>query len=910
MKTSEIRQRFLDYFAQRGHTVVPSASLLLDDPNLLFVNAGMVPFKPYFLGHQTPTYSRATSVQKCVRTVDIEEVGKTTRHGSFFQMNGNFSFGDYFKEEAIRFAWELITRPITDGGFGFAESKLWATVYHDDDEAADIWRNKIGVSAERIVRRGMADNFWSMGVPGPCGPCSEIYIDRGPKYGPEGGPEIDEDRYLEFWNLVFMQYQRGDGPAKEGYEINGELPAKNIDTGMGLERMSALLQGVDNLYEIDEMVGVITRASELTGKVYGQHSGPSAGQAHPDDVRFRVVADHVRTALMLIGDGVTPGNEGRGYVLRRILRRAIRAMRLLGYEDLVLPELLPVARDAMSASYPEVAGDFGRICASAYAEEETFRQTLKQGTVIFDTAAAKLRSAGGTVLSGKQAFALHDTYGFPIDLTLEMAAEQQLSVDEDGFRRLMEQQRTRAKADATGRKAGHGDTSQYRAVLDEHGPTRWLAYETLETDSAVLAVFAGEAAVASAHQPGQSAKAGDIVTVVLDNTPFYAESGGQDSDAGVFTGPGVRAEVLDVQRPIKGLISHQVRILEGELGVGEQVRAAVDADWRIGARQAHSGTHLMHAALREILGPTALQAGSYNRPGYLRLDFAWRCALSPTNRSDVEQAANIAIRRDLPVDVRYMTLPEAKAIGALALFGEAYDETVRVVEIGGEWSRELCGGTHVAHASQIGIVSLTSESSVGAGQRRVEAVTGIEAFQYLARERDLVSQLAEQLRAPREELPDRVSVLLTKLKNVERESGRLRERVLAAQAADHAAAAIDIAGVAYVGVTAPADMAAADLRGFARQIVTRIDALRPVVVAVLTAASNTAPLSLVVHTNEAARGRGYSASQFVKQALAGRGGGSDEVAQGGGADPAMREAVLNAVYDEIASASSAQNAAS
>jgi alanyl-tRNA synthetase len=900
MKTSEIRQRFLDHFARHGHTVVPSASLLLDDPNLLFVNAGMVPFKPYFLGQETPPYTRAASVQKCVRTVDIEEVGKTTRHGSFFQMNGNFSFGDYFKEEAIRLAWELITRPVADGGFGFPESKLWPTVYYEDDEAADIWQHKIGVSPQRIVRRGMVDNFWSMGVPGPCGPCSEIYIDRGPAYGPEGGPEVDEDRYLEFWNLVFMQYERGVGPAKEGYAIKGELPAKNIDTGMGLERMSALLQGVDNLYEIDEMVGVIHRASELTGKAYGRNSGPSAGESHPDDVRFRVVADHVRTGLMMIGDGVTPGNEGRGYVLRRILRRSIRAMRLLGYEDAVLPELLPVARDAMAASYPEIGSDFVRICGLAYAEEDTFRQTLKQGTTIFDAAATRLRASGESVLPGEQAFALHDTYGFPIDLTLEMAAEQQLSVDEAGFRRLMNQQRERAKADATARKTGHGDTSQYRSVLDAHGPTRWLAYETLETDSRVLAVLGdGGAGV-------NSAKAGDIVTVVLDSTPFYAESGGQDSDAGTLTSANMRGEVLDVQRPIKGLIAHQVRVLEGDLAAGDQIRAGVDPQWRIGARQAHSGTHVVHAALREILGPTALQAGSYNRPGYLRLDFAWRSALSTTNRRDVEEAANAAIRRDLAVDVKYMTLSEAKALGALALFGETYDETVRVVEIGGPWSRELCGGTHVSHASQIGLVSVTSESSIGAGARRVEAVTGIEAFRYLARERDLVGQLAEQLRAPREELPDRVSALVAKLKGIERESARLRGRLLAAEAADYAVRARDVNGIAYVGSTAPVDVAAGDLRGFARQIVARIDGHRPVVVAVLTApGDDSGPLSLVVHVNDAARAHGYSASQLVKFALAGRGGGSDEVAQGGGADPSMAEAVLTAVYDGIAHRSGA-----
>ncbi|WP_019631930.1 alanine--tRNA ligase [Actinomadura atramentaria] len=857
MRTAEVKRRFLDHFAARGHTVVPSAPLPAEDPNLLFVNAGMVPFKPYLLGQVAPPYPRAASVQKCVRTLDIDEVGKTTRHGTFFQMNGNFSFGDYFKEEAIRFAWDLVTASVADGGYGLDADRIWATVYRDDDEAHGLWRDVVGLPSERIIRRGMADNYWSMGVPGPCGPCSELFYDRGPDFGRAGGPEADEDRYMEFWNLVFMQYERGPGTGKADFPILGELPARNIDTGMGLERMAALLQGVDNLYEIDETRPILDRAAELTGKKYGARSGRAASESHPDDVRLRVVADHVRTALMLIGDGVTPANEGRGYVLRRILRRAVRAMRLLGFEDPALPELLPVARDTMSPSYPEVAADFERIASYAYGEEDAFRSTLRQGSTLLDQA---LGDAPERRLPAATAFRLHDTYGFPIDLTVEIAAERGVAVDVDGFRSLMAEQRRRAKADAQAKKSGHADTGLFRAVLDESGPTEWLAYETLDTESTVQAIFRDGVPVTSAAD-------GDLVTVVLDRTPFYAESGGQDSDAGRLAAAGASAEVLDVQRPVKGLITHLVRVTGGEIPLGASVRAHVDPEWRLGARQAHSGTHVVHAALRQVLGPAALQSGSYNRPGHLRLDFAWRGGLSPAIRSEVEEAANVAIRRDLPVDVRYMALAQAREIGALALFGETYDETVRVVEIGGAWSRELCGGTHVDRSAQIGSIALTSEQSVGAGQRRVEAVTGIESFRYLARERDLVARLAEQVGAPRDELPDRITALLERVKTAEREARRLRDERTAGEARRLADAADDVGGVAYVAASTGDDP-----RALAQRVRDAVPAGRAAVVAVLGAKS------LVVAANGAARARGLGAAGLLRGV--GRGGGGDDLAQG------------------------------
>src|SRR5918993_748479 len=505
MQTAEIRRRFLEHFASRGHTVVPSASLVSPDPSLLFTVAGMVPFIPYLTGREPAPFPRATSVQKCVRTLDIEEVGKTTRHGTFFQMNGNFSFGDYFKDGAIELAWELITKSQDEGGLGFDPETIWVTVYLDDDEAADAWKRIAGLPDERIQRRGLKDNYWHTGQPGPGGPCSEIYVDRGPEHGADGGPVVDEDRFLEIWNLVFMQHQIEDVRSKEEFRIVGDLPKKNIDTGMGLERVAYLLQGVDNLYEIDEVFPVLRRAADLAGVRYG--------------------ADHVRSGLMLIGDGITPGNEGRGYILRRLLRRAVRSMKLLGVDEAALPELLPVSGDAMKASYPELETDFARISAVAYAEEEAFRRTLTSGTALFDAVVAEAKKAGTPSLSGEQAFSLHDTYGFPIDVTLEMAAEQGVTVDEAGFRALMTEQRDRARADARAKRTGAVDVLAYRRLLAEHGPTDWRAYDTLRTDSRVLGLVAELAAEEDA--PSAPAGPGEVTRVVLDRTPFYAESGGQ-----------------------------------------------------------------------------------------------------------------------------------------------------------------------------------------------------------------------------------------------------------------------------------------------------------------------------------------------------------------------------------------------
>ncbi|MGY4766887.1 alanine--tRNA ligase [Kribbella sp. CWNU-51] len=883
METSEIRRRFLQYFEDRGHTVVPSAPLPSPDPNLLFNVAGMAQFVPYFVGQQTPPYARATSVQKCVRTLDIDEVGKTTRHGTFFQMNGNFSFGDYFKEKAIEYAWDLVTRSQRDGGYGFDESMLYASVYYDDDEAIELWKRIAGLPDDRIVRLGMKDNFWSMGIPGPCGPCSEILIDRGPEFGADRDWEAG-DRYLEFWNLVFMQNIRGEGGGKDGYEILGELPKKNIDTGLGLERVAYLLQGVDNMYEIDEIYPVIERASDLSGRKYGVE--------HVDDVRFRVVADHVRSALMLIGDGVTPGNEQGGYVLRRLLRRAIRSMRLLGYEDPSLVELLPVSLEQMKKSYPELEADFGRISQVAYAEEEAFRRTLTAGTSIFDVAVRETKSGGAHQLEGAKAFQLHDTYGFPIDLTIEMAAEQGLQVDTEGFKALMKEQRERAKADARAKKAGHADTSGYRE-LREKGVTEFTGYQELATDSQVRGLLK-EGVVAPAAEQGET------VEVVLEKTPFYAESGGQIADEGLIVADGVKLKVLDVQRPVKGLIVHKVEVLEGVVQPGQDVHAEVNHEWRVSACQAHSGTHVVHAALRQVLGPNALQSGSYNKPGYLRLDFAWSSALDQATRSEIEEVANLAVRKDLPVSAQYMTLPEARDWGALALFGETYDEQVRVVEIGGPWSRELCGGTHVKHSSQVGALTVTGESSVGAGVRRIEAFVGLEALHYLGRERALVRLLSENLKTRPEELPAKVADLSERLRAAEKELERMRASQVLAAAAELASNPRDVFGVQYVGHRAPDGVNGGDLRKLALDVRGRMPSDKPAVVAVLSV--NDGKPGVVVALNDTAREWRLKAGDLVRVAaekLGGRGGGKDDVAQGGGTDPGGSDEALAAVEHTV-----------
>ena len=900
MQTHEIRKRFTDHFVKAGHTEVPSASVILDDPNLLFVNAGMVQFVPYFLGQRTPPYTTATSIQKCIRTPDIDEVGVTTRHNTFFQMAGNFSFGDYFKRRAIELAWTLLTNPVSEGGYGFDPERLWATVFYDDDEAVKLWQEVAGLPSERIQRRGMADNYWSMGIPGPCGPCSEIYYDRGPEYGVAGGPEANEDRYIEIWNLVFMQNERGEGTSKEDFEILGPLPRQNIDTGMGIERIACLLQGVDNVYETDLLRPVIDAAARHTSRGYGRGSAT-------DDVRYRVIADHSRTAAIIIADGVTPSNEGRGYVLRRLLRRIIRAAKLLGIERPIVGELMETVRDAMGPSYPELVTDFDRINRIAVAEETAFNRTLASGSKLFEDAAAATRSAGRTELPGAQAFALHDTYGFPIELTLEMAAEAGLSVDELGFRELMAEQRRRAKADAAARKHAHADLTAFRELVDA-GPTEFTGFDELSSQARILGIFVdGKRVPVAAHHPRVHSETvpAERVEIVLDRTPLYAESGGQIADAGHITGTGAgeaaRAAVTDVQKIAKTLWVHRVNVESGEFVEGDTVIAAVDPEWRRGATQGHSGTHMVHAALRQVLGPNAVQAGSLNRPGYLRFDFNSQGPLTDEQRNRVEEVANEAVQADFPVNTFLTGLDKAKAMGAMAMFGEQYPDEVRVVEIGGPFSLELCGGTHVHNSAQIGPITILGEASVGSGVRRVEAYVGLDSFRHLAKERALMAGLASSLKVPSDEVPARVATLVERLRSAEKELERVRLSAARAAAGNAASTAEQVGKVRLVAQRMAAGMTAADLRSLVGDIRGRFGSDPGVVVLLAEGADGGVPF--VVAANQAAQDAGVRANDLVTAvaaAVGGRGGGKADLAQGSGKDPSGIEAALAAVRAELA----------
>jgi alanyl-tRNA synthetase len=892
MESAEIVRRFLTYFGQLGHTVVPSASLIAEDPTLLLVNAGMVPFKPYFLGQQAPPFTLATSAQKCIRTPDIDEVGKTTRHATFFQMLGNFSFGGYFKEKAIPYAWELLTRAERDGGFGFPEDRLWATVYHDDQEAFALWRDMVGLPESRIQRRGLADNYWHMGVPGPGGPCSEIYYDRGAEYGRDGGPEADEDRYLEVWNLVFMQYTLSAVRGKVDFDVAGALPSRNIDTGMGLERMAALLQGVDNIYEIDTTWKILDRAADLTEQKYGRDNRT--------DVALRVVADHVRSAVMLVEDGVLPANESRGYVLRRILRRSVRNLRLLaggqrggagggapgltsrgGENERYLHELAAVAIDALGDQFPELQRDAPRIHGVIDAEEAAFSSTLRTGSAIFDAAAGEVKRRGSTTLPGEQAFQLHDTYGFPIDLTLEMATEQGLSVDEEGFRRLMGEQRQRAKDDSLAKKTGNADISVFADLLRQSGLVTFTGYEQVTGDAVITGLLVNGAPVAAAG-------AGTEVEVVLDRTPFYAEGGGQLSDAGQIlvagsdSAAGGSVEVRDVQAPVPGLVVHRGVVTAGEVTAGAPAHAEIDVERRRAISRSHTATHLIHRAFRGALGEAAAQAGSENAPGRLRFDFTAGGAVPPPVLRDVEDEVNHVLVDDLDVRAFVAPIDEARAMGALALFGEKYGDQVRVVEVG-DYSRELCGGTHVARSGQLGLVKILGEASIGTGVRRVEALVGTDAFRFLATESVLVSQLTEQLKARREELPDRVAALVARVRDAERELDRLRSAQLLSAAAGLAGGAEDVGGVALVAHRAPDGTTADGIRKLAMDVRGRLPA-RPAVVMIAGIPADR-PV-VVVAVNERARELGIAAGPLVQTAarkLGGGGGGRDDVAQGGGA---------------------------
>ncbi|MDR0481746.1 MAG: alanine--tRNA ligase [Cellulomonadaceae bacterium] len=906
MRTSEIRQRWLDYFEAKDHQIAPSVPLVSTDPSIMFTIAGMVPFIPYFLGQEQAPYPRIASVQKCIRTNDIDNVGYTTRHGTFFQMNGNFSFGDYFKTGAIEMAWDLLTTEQNAGGYGFDGDKLWVTLWNEDAESYDALTQGIGLDPKHIVRLPREENFWDTGQPGPAGPCAEWHIDRGPAYGPEAvGGDVDPggDRYLEIWNLVFDQFVRGEGQGKD-YPLLGELDQTGVDTGAGLERIAYMLQGKENLYEIDEVYPVIGHVQKLTGKIYGQNAA--------DDVRMRVIGDHVRSAMMVINDGVRPSNEGRGYVLRRLLRRAVRSIRLLGYDAVALPELLPLSRDAMKASYPELETNWTRISDVAYAEEEAFRRTLAAGTTILDTAVSKAKSAasGGSragssgtgrsgahaaVLGGDEAFKLHDTYGFPIDLTLEMAAEQGVSVDEDKFRSLMAEQKARARADAVAKKTGHADLRAYEAIqheLDE--PVKFLGYT--DTDASVRVV-----GLLNAGVPEPTTTAPADVEVILDRTPFYAEAGGQLADQGsIVLDGGAVIEIDDVQAPIKGLSVHRGRLTEGTVTLGDTGFAAIDTSRRKAIAKAHSATHMIHKALHELVGEDRTQAGSENSPSRVRFDFRSPTAVDGGVLGEIEERVNLLLTDNLEVTDEVMPIAHARELGAMSLFGEKYGDIVRVVSIGGDWSKELCAGTHVKNSGEIGRVAILSEASIGSGVRRVDALVGDGAYGFHAKEHAMVNQLTGLLGARPEELHDRISGLMIKLKDTEKELAGIRQKQVLGAAATLASGAPTVGGVRVVTHDAGEVASADDLRALALDVRSRLGDADPAVVAV-GGVANGSPL-VIVATNASAREAKLRAGDFVKvaaQTLGGGGGGKPDLAQGGGKNAAALPEALVQVADLV-----------
>ncbi|MDN5599885.1 MAG: alanine--tRNA ligase [Brachybacterium sp.] len=902
MRTSEIHRRWLDFFAKKDHEIVPSTSLVSSDPSILFTIAGMVPFIPYIVGTEKAPYSRAVSVQKCIRTNDIENVGRTTRHGTFFQMAGNFSFGDYFKTGAIDFSWEFLTSPQDQGGLGFDPERLWFTVWEQDEESYRHVTEVIGLDPQRVVRLPREEIFWDTGQPGPAGPCGEWHYDRGAEYGPDAvtgtvpewpGDEKAEDRYIEIWNLVFDQYLRGEGTGKD-YPLLGELDQKSIDTGLGVERVAYLLQGVDNMYEIDQIFPVIEKAQELSGRVYGADG--------EDDVHLRIIGDHVRSALMLVADGVRPGNEGRGYVLRRLIRRAVRSMRLLGYTERSMPALLPISQSMMVDSYPGLEADFARISEIVYGEEEAFRRTLETGTTLFDGVASAVKKEGGRVLPGEDAFRLHDTYGFPIDLTMEMAGEVGLQVDADAFRSAMQEQRERARADAAAKKAGHTDTAIYNLLLSQRGgEVPFFGYTEDTVATTVESVLVDGALVDSVQAPAQ-------VEVVLASTPFYAEAGGQLADQGQIslTGGGL-VEVDDVQKPVRGLIVHRGRLVEGALSQGASAIATIDVERRGAIARAHTATHMVHESLREELGGSATQAGSENSPGRMRFDFRYGQAVPKSALEQIEGRVNTLLQDELSVTDQQMSLDEATALGAQALFGEKYGDIVRVVSIGGDWSRELCGGTHVDSTGAIGTVQLMGEASIGSGVRRVDALVGLSAYRHQAKEHALVSQLSELLKVgAAEELPERVRSLTQKMKDMEKQLATLRGQQLQAEAGKLVETATDVDGVRLLAHDAGEDVGAGDLRTLALDLRSRLGEDRPVTVAV--AGHEDGRAALVIATNAAARDRGLAAGAILRgaaEAMGGRGGGKPDMAQGGGGEPARIPSALTSVREAIAAAASA-----
>jgi alanyl-tRNA synthetase len=860
-----LRDSFLDFFAARDHTVVPSASLIPHDPSIMFTVAGMVPFKPYFVGDEVPPYQRAVSSQKCARAGgkhnDLDDVGRTKRHLVFFEMLGNFSFGDYFKSEIIPWSWELVTE-----GWGFDGDRLWITVHETDDEAEAIWHEVVGVPMDRIQRLGDKDNFWQMGDTGPCGPCSEIHIDRGPAFGPDGGPLHDPagDRFMEFWNLVFMQFdQAADGSRTP-------LPKPSVDTGAGLERILALVQGVDSVWETDLMQPLLDTACSLTGKRY-----VVGDYADRDSFAMRVLAEHARSATMLVSDGVFPSNEGRGYVLRRILRRAVRYAFMLGTEGLVMPDLAATAVDVMGAAYPDVVRNRDFIQGVLAREEERFRHTLKTGLGILDS-----ELDGGATLSGSTAFLLHDTYGFPLELTQEIAGERSIDVDLEGFGVEMAAQRERAKAARRDAAGGDELIETHREILEQFGTTEFLGYRMDDCVARVVGVV-----------PTTTPDGHEAVEIFLDQTPFYAESGGQIGDTGVIESAGGRAEVLDTTFALPNLRRHLARIVSGEISVGDEVTARIDVARRSSIRRNHTGTHVLHWALRHVLGDHVKQAGSHVGPDRLRFDFSHYAALTDDEVAEIERLANAETLANAPVRAFETTKDEAESLGAIAFFGDKYGDIVRVLEAGR--SVELCGGTHVSATGDIGTIKIVAESSIGSNLRRIEAVTGEASVALLQRDEAVLAEVASLVGSTTTDVADGVRRRLDEIKALNDELKQLRAQLAVGRAGEIAATAVDGIVVTRVDGLAPGDL---------RELALAVRQQSGVRRCVLVGETNTGGVGLVAAVDSA---EGIEAASLIRdaaKAVGGGGGGKGDVATAGGKDVSSIDAALE-LAREAASAS-------
>jgi alanyl-tRNA synthetase len=875
LKASELRKLFLDYFAQRGHKVVPSSSLVpKNDPTLLFTNAGMVQFKGVFLGEEARDYRRAVTSQKCVRAGgkhnDLENVGHTARHHTFFEMLGNFSFGDYFKQDAIAFAWELLT-----GKIGLPKEKLWITIYKDDDEAFRLWQDVANVSPDRIVRLGEKDNFWQMGDTGPCGPCSEIIIDQGPEVScgkSTCAVGCDCDRFLEIWNLVFMQYNRDESGKL------APLPKPSIDTGMGLERLSAVVQGVKSNFESDLFQPIIRQIAALAGVPYHQDA-----QA---DISYQVCADHLRAMTFLISDGVLPSNEGRGYVLRRIIRRASRYGKLIGINKPFLYKLTGVVVDEMREAYPELADGREHVAKVVLLEEERFVQTLESGTALLNETVGRLRAEGRNVIPGDVLFRLYDTFGFPLDLVADMARDMDLTLDEEGYRKAMQEQREKARA----AWAGSGEEkvkAVYQEIAAGAAKPLFTGYETTEGSAEITAIVKGDGRVSEARE-------GDEAEIVLDRTPFYAESGGQVGDTGELLGEFAKFVVTDTVRPAEGLIVHKGRVRKGTFKTGDAVLARVDEEARQDTMRHHTVTHILHSVLRSVLGEHVKQAGSLVAPDRLRFDFTHYAALTEREKERIEELVNERIIENHPVETRVMDVEQAISSGAMALFDEKYGDTVRVVSVK-DVSMELCGGTHARASGDIGLFKIVTEAGIAAGVRRIEALAGRRAYQEIRREEQRLREVSQLLKAADPDVVGRVERLISQLRDTEKELDRLKHKMQSSQAGDIVAEARDVKGVKVLAKRVD-NMEQKDLRDFGDKLRDRLGS------GVLALGSaKDGKVSLIVMVSKDLTGR-IHAGNVIKELAAiigGTGGGKPDLAQAGGKDASKLDAALEALYKVV-----------